>query len=74
MKIKNLIISCLATTIVSMVAPFRQASVFECILWFIVMTGILTVMLCEVDRNVRRARKKRAAGTTLLASATHIAD
>ena len=34
-------------------------------MWFVVMTGILTVMLCEADKNVRRARKKRAAVTTL---------
>lgn len=65
MKIKNLIISVLVTTLISMVAPFRQTTTLECILWFIVMTGILTVMLCEVDKNVRRARKKRAAVTTL---------
>lgn len=65
MKIKNLIISGLVTTIISMVAPFRQATKLECVMWFVVMTGILTVMLCEADKNVRRARKKRAAVTTL---------
>lgn len=70
---KNFIISVLFTTVIALVAPFRQTTVFECILWFIVMAGILTVMLCEADKNVRKARKKRAAGTTLLASATHIA-
>lgn len=62
---KNFIISVLFTTVIALVAPFRQATVFECILWFIVMTGILTAMLCKVDKNVRRARKKRAAATTL---------
>lgn len=71
---KNFIISVLCATIISMVAPFRQTTTLECVIWFVVMTGILTVMLCEFDRTVRRARKKRAAGTTLLASATHIAD
>ena len=65
MKVKNLIISGLITTIISMVAPFRQATTLECVIWFVVMAVILTVMLCEFDRTVRRARKKRAAGTTL---------
>lgn len=71
---KNFIISVLFTTIISMVAPFRQTTTLERVMWFVVMIGILTVMLCEFDRTVRMARKKRAAGTTLLASATHIAN
>lgn len=62
---KNFIISVLFATIISMVAPFRQATTLECVIWFVVMVGILTVMLCEFDRTVRRVRKKRAAGTTL---------
>lgn len=62
---KNFIISVLFTTIISMVAPFRQAKTLECVIWFVVMAGILTVMLCEAEKNVRKARKKRAAGTTL---------
>lgn len=44
---KNFIISVLFTTIISMVAPFRQAKTLECVIWFVVMAGILTVMLCE---------------------------
>nr|DAL04131.1 MAG TPA: hypothetical protein [Caudoviricetes sp.] len=56
MKIKNLIISGLITTIISMVAPFRQATTLECVIWFVVMTGQGVLAMANMQ-------KKEKAGT-----------
>nr|DAL04124.1 MAG TPA: hypothetical protein [Caudoviricetes sp.]DAZ36855.1 MAG TPA: hypothetical protein [Caudoviricetes sp.] len=73
---KNLIISTLATIIIAMAAPFRGATAAQIVFWFISNIIIITISLHEIDviMHRKKGKKKRAARTTLLASATHIAD
>lgn len=61
---KNLIISSLLTTIVAMVAPFTDATVPQCIVWFVATIVLITIFLREIER-IFRQQKKRVAGTTL---------
>lgn len=62
---KNLIISSLITTIVAIVAPFTDATVPQCIVWFIATTVLITIFIQELERIIFKPIKKRAVGATL---------
>ncbi len=61
---KNLIISSLLTTIMAIVAPFTDATVPQCIVWFIATTVLITIFIQELERIFKQI-KKRVVGATL---------
>lgn len=62
--LKNIIISILISIIVALIAPFANATIIQCIIWFIVNVIVTAIAFNEFEKFIKK-RKKRADETTL---------
>lgn len=70
--IKNLIISVLMTTVVTVVAPFTDTTTEQCIVWFVVTTAILTLSMMELDNFIVSKKGKKREPLERLSRIYHI--